>query len=225
MTIAGPHQPVHRPARAALASGRPDPSVPRDHAGGARTVDRRHRRGVRGLQRGQHRPRGAERGARRLRRPATRAAGRRGPDRRQPAVFAVAQSVAAFVAFVALLAAGRSLISGSLEAWYVDSLRVLDPAAPLSHGLSCGAAAEGVAMAVGSRDRGRLVTPRDRRTATRGRSPATGSPRSRARSPRSATSWPSQRSWTSATGVRARAAAPNRCAPSWRRSSPPLGPS
>ena len=64
----------------------------------------------------------------------------------------------AFCASAALLAAGRALISGSLEAWYVDSLRLLDPAAPLSHGLSRGAAAEGVAMAVGSLIAGGLVT-------------------------------------------------------------------
>jgi len=40
----------------------------------------------------------------------------------------------------------------------VDSLRLLDPAAPLSHGLSRGAAAEGLAMAVGSLMAGVLVT-------------------------------------------------------------------
>src|SRR4051794_8925207 len=73
-------------------------------------------------------------------------------------VFAAAESVAAFAGSVALLAAGRALISGSLEAWYVDSLRLLDPAAPLSHGLSRGAAAEAVAMAVGSLIAGGLVT-------------------------------------------------------------------
>jgi MFS family permease len=73
-------------------------------------------------------------------------------------IFAAAGSVAAFVASVALLATGRALISGSLEAWYVDSLRALDPAAPLTHGLSRGAAAEGVAMAVGSLLGGALVT-------------------------------------------------------------------
>jgi MFS family permease len=73
-------------------------------------------------------------------------------------IFAAAESVAAFVASVALLAAGRALISGSLEAWYVDSLRALDPAAPLTHGLSRGAAAEGVAMAAGSLVGGALVT-------------------------------------------------------------------
>jgi MFS family permease len=73
-------------------------------------------------------------------------------------IFAAAESVAAFMASAGLLAAGRALISGSLEAWYVDSLRILDPAAPLSHGLSRGAAAEGVAMAVGSLIAGGLVT-------------------------------------------------------------------
>jgi MFS family permease len=73
-------------------------------------------------------------------------------------VFAAAESVAAFMVSTGLLAAGRALISGSLEAWYVDSLRLLDPAAPLSHGLSRGAAAEGLAMAVGSLVAGALVT-------------------------------------------------------------------
>lgn len=73
-------------------------------------------------------------------------------------IFAAAESVVAFMASVALLAAGRALISGSLEAWYVDSLRLLDPAAPLTHGLSRGAAAEGVAMAVGSLVAGVLVS-------------------------------------------------------------------
>ena len=72
--------------------------------------------------------------------------------------FAAAEGILAFMASAGLLAAGRALISGSLEAWYVDSLRLLDPAAPLSHGLSRGAAAEGVAMAVGSLISGGLVT-------------------------------------------------------------------
>lgn len=72
--------------------------------------------------------------------------------------FAVAQSVGAFMASVALLAAGRALISGSLEAWYVDSLRSLDPLAPLARGLSRGTAAEGIAMALGALAGGALVT-------------------------------------------------------------------
>ncbi|HEX6652752.1 MAG TPA: MFS transporter [Thermoleophilaceae bacterium] len=73
-------------------------------------------------------------------------------------IFAVAESVPAFMASAGLLAAGRALISGSLEAWYVDSLRLLDPAAPLSHGLSRGAAAEALALAAGSLVAGALVT-------------------------------------------------------------------
>src|SRR5215211_1791232 len=65
-------------------------------------------------------------------------------------IFAAAQSVPAFMASAGLLAAGRALISGSLEAWYVDSLRLLDPSAPLTRGLSRGTAAEGIAMALGA---------------------------------------------------------------------------
>jgi MFS transporter, DHA1 family, tetracycline resistance protein len=72
-------------------------------------------------------------------------------------LFAVADALLSFMASFALLAAGRALISGSLEAWYVDSLRALDPAAPLSHGLSRGTAAEGLAMAVGALAAGGLV--------------------------------------------------------------------
>jgi MFS family permease len=73
-------------------------------------------------------------------------------------IFAAAESVPVFMASVGLLAAGRALISGSLEAWYVDSLRVLDPAAPLNHGLSRGSAAEGIGMAAGSVVGGALVS-------------------------------------------------------------------
>jgi MFS family permease len=77
------------------------------------------------------------------------------------AAFAVAQSVLAFMASVAALGAGRALISGSLEAWYVDSLRALDPVAPLARGLSRGTAAEGVAMAVGALLGGAIVSLAD----------------------------------------------------------------
>ncbi len=73
-------------------------------------------------------------------------------------IFAVADSVGTFMVSVGLLAAGRALISGSLEAWYVDSLRSLDPGAPLSRGLSRGTAAEGIAMALGALVAGGLVT-------------------------------------------------------------------
>ena len=73
-------------------------------------------------------------------------------------LFAFAQTILAFMAAVGLLAAGRALISGSLEAWYVDSLRLLDPSAPLTRGLSRGTAAEGIAMALGALVGGGLVT-------------------------------------------------------------------
>ena len=73
-------------------------------------------------------------------------------------IFALAQAVVAFMAAVGLMAAGRALISGSLEAWYVDSLRLLDPSAPLTRGLSRGTAAEAIAMALGALIAGGLVT-------------------------------------------------------------------
>lgn len=76
-------------------------------------------------------------------------------------LFAFAQGVPVFMASVALLAAGRALISGSLEAWYVDSLRLIDPLAPLARGLSRGTAAEGVAMALGAIAGGVLVAAAD----------------------------------------------------------------
>jgi sugar phosphate permease len=77
------------------------------------------------------------------------------------AAFAVAQSLLAFMGSVAALAAGRALISGALEAWYVDSLRALDPVAPLARGLSRGTAAEGLAMALGALSGGALVSISD----------------------------------------------------------------
>ena len=77
------------------------------------------------------------------------------------AVFAFADALAAFVASLAALATGRALISGALEAWYVDSLRALDPAAPLAHGLTRGTAAEGVALALGALAGGVIVMVSD----------------------------------------------------------------
>ena len=77
------------------------------------------------------------------------------------AVFAFADSVPAFMASLAALAAGRALISGALEAWYVDSLRALDPSAPLAAGLSRGTAAEAVALALGALAGGAIVTVSD----------------------------------------------------------------
>ena len=76
-------------------------------------------------------------------------------------VFAVAQSVPAFMASVAALGTGRALISGALEAWYVDSLRALDPAAPLAPGLSRGTAAEALALGFGALVGGAVVSLAD----------------------------------------------------------------
>jgi hypothetical protein len=75
--------------------------------------------------------------------------------------FAVAQSVLAFMASVAALGTGRALISGALEAWYVDSLRALDPVAPLARGLSRGTAAEAIALGLGALAGGALVSLAD----------------------------------------------------------------
>ena len=72
--------------------------------------------------------------------------------------FAVAQSVPAFMASLAALGTGRALISGALEAWYVDSLRALDPAAPLTRGLSRGTAAEATALGLGALAGGAIVS-------------------------------------------------------------------
>src|SRR5215212_11314926 len=72
--------------------------------------------------------------------------------------FAVAQGLVAFVASVAALGTGRALISGALEAWYVDSLRALDPVAPLAPGLSRGTAAEAIALGLGALVGGALVS-------------------------------------------------------------------
>ena len=72
--------------------------------------------------------------------------------------FAVAQSLAAFMASLAALGTGRALISGALEAWYVDSLRALDPAAPLTRGLSRGTAAEATALGLGALAGGAIVS-------------------------------------------------------------------
>ena len=77
------------------------------------------------------------------------------------ATFAVAQSVLAFMASVAALGTGRALISGALEAWYVDSLRALDPGAPLARGLSRGTAAEAIALGLGALLGGALVSLAD----------------------------------------------------------------
>jgi hypothetical protein len=64
--------------------------------------------------------------------------------------YAVASGLGGFLAAIALMAAGRALVSGSLEAWYVDALRAAEPGASLRAGLSWGGAADGLALAGGS---------------------------------------------------------------------------
>ena len=65
-------------------------------------------------------------------------------------VFAFAESPGAFAAALATLAAGRALTSGALEAWFVDSLRALDPAAALRGGLAGATAADAAGMFAGA---------------------------------------------------------------------------
>ena len=65
-------------------------------------------------------------------------------------IFAVAVDLWQFVAAMTLLAVGRALSSGPLEAWYVDAVHAVDPAADLKPGLSRAMAAEGVALAFGT---------------------------------------------------------------------------
>jgi MFS family permease len=66
------------------------------------------------------------------------------------ALFATATSVAAFLAGTVALGLGRVLDSGPVEAWYVDTVHRLDPAADVAPGLSRHAAADGAGLAVGA---------------------------------------------------------------------------
>ncbi|HEX2085659.1 MAG TPA: MFS transporter [Solirubrobacteraceae bacterium] len=66
------------------------------------------------------------------------------------AIFAIAAALPAFMAAAGAIAAGRALISGSLEAWFVDALRALDAEASLREPLAAGATGEALGMAIGS---------------------------------------------------------------------------
>jgi MFS family permease len=65
-------------------------------------------------------------------------------------VFAIATAIAAYMLAVAALAAGRALMSGSLEAWFVDELHRVEPDAALHRPLAAGSTAEGVGTALGA---------------------------------------------------------------------------
>jgi MFS family permease len=63
---------------------------------------------------------------------------------------AVARGLGGFVAAMVAIAAGRALMSGSLEAWFVDELHTLDPGAALHRPLAAGSMAEGLGSAAGA---------------------------------------------------------------------------
>ena len=65
-------------------------------------------------------------------------------------VFAAADGFAVFLVAVLLMGLGRTLDSGPLEAWYVDTVRALEPGADVAPGLGKHSAADGGGLAVGA---------------------------------------------------------------------------
>jgi MFS family permease len=65
-------------------------------------------------------------------------------------VFATATSFAGFLAAILVLGLGRALDSGPVEAWYVDTVHRIDPAADVAPGLSRHSAADGGSLALGA---------------------------------------------------------------------------
>lgn len=65
-------------------------------------------------------------------------------------VFATATSFSAFVAGILLLGVGRALDSGPVEAWYVDTVHRIDPAADVAPGVARHSAADGGSLALGA---------------------------------------------------------------------------
>ena len=65
-------------------------------------------------------------------------------------VYATATGFSGFLVGVLLLGVGRALDSGPVEAWYVDTVHRLDPAADVAHGLAKHSAADGGSLAVGA---------------------------------------------------------------------------
>jgi hypothetical protein len=64
--------------------------------------------------------------------------------------FATADGMPGFVAGVLLVGVGRTLDSGPLEAWYVDTVHGLAPGADVTPGLARHSAADGAGLAVGA---------------------------------------------------------------------------
>jgi MFS family permease len=65
-------------------------------------------------------------------------------------VYATATSLPGFLSGVLLLGLGRVLDSGPVEAWYVDTVQRIDPAADVAPGLTRRSAADGAGLAVGA---------------------------------------------------------------------------
>jgi MFS family permease len=65
-------------------------------------------------------------------------------------VFATATSFPGFVVAILVLALGRALDSGPVEAWYVDTVHRIDPTADVAPGLARHSAADGGSLAVGA---------------------------------------------------------------------------
>ncbi|MCW2532640.1 MAG: transporter [Blastococcus sp.] len=65
-------------------------------------------------------------------------------------VFATATSFPGFLGAILLLGVGRALDSGPVEAWYVDTVHRIDPAADVAPGLARHSAADGGSLAVGA---------------------------------------------------------------------------
>ena len=64
--------------------------------------------------------------------------------------FAFATGTLAFIVAAATIAAGRALISGSLEAWFVDAARTIDPDLVLHRPLARSATVEGIVTGLGA---------------------------------------------------------------------------
>jgi MFS family permease len=65
-------------------------------------------------------------------------------------LFAVATSLPGFLLAILALGLGRTLDSGPLEAWYVDTVHRIDPAADVAPGLARHSAADGGGLAIGA---------------------------------------------------------------------------
>ena len=64
--------------------------------------------------------------------------------------FATAQDLSGFLLAKVLMAVGRALLSGPLEAWYVDAVHAADPGADVGPGLARQSAADGGGLALGA---------------------------------------------------------------------------